>query len=248
MIRKAIAFTLITLPLATGIALGQESRNTTATLAARSDASRVQVKELQPFTHVAQIPADSDKGTIRFEGAKIVQVPTRITYTMDPRYCEEVAFRDPGGSMYCPSLQTGSPATAYEVTYSYIGQPMPSDEYGGRYFTFRVYFRPDELAPEVRQALAEKKWNRADFAGYFQVNTFREPVQRTVIDEAKSHFCSGSFADGAWTHSETNCQDEIHMKAIASPSDYITVRVDPVSAMAGRVSTEEGIPPSVGRK
>jgi hypothetical protein len=121
MIRNVIAFTLITLPLATGISLGQEFRNTTATLAARSDASRVQVKELQPFTHLAQIPADSEKGTIRFEGAKIVQVPTRITYTMD-------------------------------------------------------------------------------------------------------------------------------MKAIASPSDYITVRVDPVSAMAGRVSTEEGLPPSVGRK
>jgi hypothetical protein len=112
----------------------------------------------------------------------------------------------------------------------------------------RYIFRPDELAPEVRQALAEKKWNRADFAGYFQVNTFREPVRRIVIDEAKSHFCNGSFADGAWTHSEANCQDEIHMKAIASPSDYITVGGDPVSAMAGRVSTEKGLPPSVGRK
>src|ERR1700692_905387 len=54
MIRNVIAFTLITLPLATGISLGQEFRNTTATLAARSDASRVQVKELQSFRQLAQ--------------------------------------------------------------------------------------------------------------------------------------------------------------------------------------------------
>ncbi len=126
--------------------------------------------------------------------------------------------------------------------------PLASDEYGGRNFTFQVYFRPDELAPKVRQALLEKKWSRADFAGYFQVNTFREPVRRIVIDEAKSHFCDGSLADGAWTHTEANCQDEIHMNAIASLSDYVTVRVDPVSAMAGRVATEEGLPLSAGRK
>jgi hypothetical protein len=150
--------------------------------------------------------------------------------------------------MYCPSVQTSSPAVAYEVTFSYVGQPLASDEYGVRNFTFQVYFRPDELAPEVRHALAEKKWNRAEFAGYFQVNTFREPVRRIVIDEAKSHFCHGSFADGAWTHSEANCQDEIHMKAIASKSDYITVRVAPVSAMAGRVPTEKGLLPSVSGK
>jgi hypothetical protein len=245
--RNTIAYTIITLNLAASIALGEES-GTTVTLPAGSGGSSVQIRDSQPFTHLAQIPADADKGTIRFERAKVVQVPTRITYTMDPSYCEELAFRDPGGAMYCPSVQKGSPAVAYEVTYSYVGQPLASDEYGGRNFTFQVYFRADELALEVRQSLAEKKWNQADFAEYFQVNTFREPVRRILIDEAKSHFCNGSFADGAWTQSEANCQDEIHTKAIASWSDYITVRVDPVSAMAGRVSTEKGLPPSVGGK
>ena len=240
--------TIVTLSLAAGIALGEESNNTTVTLSARSAGSSVQIRDLQPFTHLASVPADADKGTIRFERAKVVQIPTRITYTMDPSYCEELAFRDPGGSAYCPSVQTGSPATAYEVTYSYIGGPLASDANGGRNFTFHIYFRPDELVPDVRQALTEKKRNRADLAGYFKVNTLQEPVRRIVIDEAKSHFCDGNFVEGMWTHSEANCQDEIHTKAIASRSDYITVRVDPVSAMAGLVPTEKGFPASVGGK
>ncbi len=120
--RNTICFTIITLSLATGIALGGESNNTTIALPAGSGGSSVQIKDSQPFTHLVQIPANADKGTIGFERAKVVQVPTRITYTMDPSYCEELAFRDPGSSMYCPSVQTGSPAVAYEVTYSYVGQ------------------------------------------------------------------------------------------------------------------------------
>ena len=224
MIRNTIAFTFFTLSLAAGIASGQVTRGTTIT------------QDLQPFTHLARIPADSAK--IRFEGAKMVKVPTRIASTMDPAYCEALAFRDPGGSMYCPAIQTGTPATAYEVTYSYIGQPLPSDEFGGRNFTFQVYFRPDELPPQVRRDFTERKANRADFAEYFKVSTVQEPVRRIVIDETKSHLCDGNFLDGAWTHTDANCKDKIYMKAIATPSDYITVRVDPVSAVA-RVATEK---------
>ena len=224
--RNAIGLTLISLTLACGIVLGQDSNDSTFGLIAKSSASTAQEIELQPFTHVARIPADSDKGTIRFEKAKMVQVPTRIAYTINPSYCAELAFRDPGGSTYCPYMETGSPATAYEVTYSYDGQPLGSDEDGGRNFTFQVYFRPDELAPEVRQALTEKKVGRADLAGYFTVNTFREPARRMVIDEAKSHFCDGNFVDGAWTHTDASCDDEIQLKAVARLSDYITVRVD----------------------
>lgn len=222
MIRNTIAFTFLTLSLAAGIASGQESRHTTIT------------QDLQPFTHLARIPADSGKDTIRFEGAKMVRVPTRIASTMDPAYCEALAFRDPGGSMYCPAIETGSPATAYEVTYSYIGQPLASDEFGGRNFTFQVYFRPDELDPRVRQALIKKK-NRADLAGYFEVSTVQEHVRRIAIDEAKSHFCDGNYVDGTWSQSVAACQDEIHTTAIYGPSDYLTVRVEPVAALAGHV-------------
>jgi hypothetical protein len=81
--RNTIA-TIITLSLATGIALGGESNNTTVTLPAGSGGSSVQIKDSQPFTHLAQIPADADNGTLRGERAKAVQVPTRIAYTTDP--------------------------------------------------------------------------------------------------------------------------------------------------------------------
>jgi hypothetical protein len=158
-IRNTLAFTLLTLSLAAAIASGQETRDTTIT------------QDFEPFTHLARILADSGKDTIRFEGAKMVRVRTRIASRMDPAYCEALAFRDPGGSMYCPAIKTGSPATAYEITYSYIGQPLASDEFGGRNFAFQVYFRPDELAPRLRQALTKKK-NRADLAEYFDVSTF----------------------------------------------------------------------------
>jgi hypothetical protein len=246
--RNAIGLTLISLTLASGIVLGRDSNDSTIGLTAKSSASIAQEIELQSFTHVARIPADSDTGTIRFEKAKMVRVPTRIAYTINPSYCEGLAFRDPGGSAYCPYMQTGSPATAYEVTYSYVGKPLASDEYGGRNFTFQVYFRPDELAPEVRQALTEKKLNRADFAGYFKVDTFREPATRMVIDEAKSHFCDGNFVDGAWTHTDAGCNDEIQLKAAARLSDYITVRVDAGAAVVSRVSTKSGPTPSFARK
>jgi hypothetical protein len=231
--RNAIGVTLISLSLASGIVLGQDSND--------------QI-ELRPFTHVARIPADSDTGTIRFETAKLVLVPTRIAYVLNSTYCRELVMRDTGGSMYCPHGQMGSPATAYEVTYSYIGQPLTSDGYGSRNFTFQVYFRPDQLAPRVRQALTETKVDRSDLGGYFTVNTFREPVRRMVIDDAKSHFCDGNFVEGMWTHTDASCNDEIQLKAVGRLSGYITVRVDAGSAVAGLVSTEKGHAPSFGSK
>jgi hypothetical protein len=140
--RNAIGLTLISLALASGIVLGRDSNDSTIGLIAKSSASTAQEIDLQPFTHVARIPADSDTGTIRFEKAKMVQVPTRIAYTINPSYCEGLAFRDPGGSV-----------------------------------------------------------------------------------------------DAMWAHTDANCNDEIQMKAAASLSDYIAVRVDPVS---GVLSTHAG--------
>jgi len=78
------------------------------------------------------------------------------------------------------------------------------------------------------------------------VNTVQEPVRRIVIDEAKSHFCDGNFMDGVWTRRDANCNDEIHMKAVASRSEYITVRVEPVSATAGLASSDKSVARSFG--
>jgi hypothetical protein len=214
--RIASALTLVTLNLAAGAARGGET--------------------LQSFTHVARIPADSDTGSIRFQKAKMVQIPTTIAYTTDPEYCKDIGFRAPGGSMYCSSARTGTPAAAYELTFSVVGHPLASDEYGNRNFTFEVYFRPDELAPDVRQAISNGKRSRRDVGGSFKVSTSREPVRKIVVDEAESHFCARNLLDGSWTTSDASCKDQVYYKALAAPSDYITVRIDPSAVRAGLAS------------
>ena len=85
--------------------------------------SMITVIDRNPFTHVARIPANADLASIQFRGAKHVSVPTKVRVVQDPSYCEELAFREPGGSMYCPYTKTEAPAPAYEVTYSYTANP-----------------------------------------------------------------------------------------------------------------------------
>jgi hypothetical protein len=188
-----------------------------------------QIEDLHPFTHVTSIPATTDPQTIKFERVKAAKVFTKVKSTMDPGYCENLQFRGTGGSMYCPHTQATSPAPAYEVTYSYTGQPLASDEYGNRYFTFQVYFRPEELAPAVRRALSVGKMNRADLATYFNVTTSRQPVRATVIDRANSSFCDLHIVDGSWTPNDPKCRDNVRFKTVTVLSDYITVQVNPVS-------------------
>jgi len=207
----------------------QAADNETGVVTYDPSSLKVQVQDLHPFTHFALLPAGSDVRTIRFENAKTVEVATKIIYTTDTDYCAELAFRDPGGSTYCQRMQTESPTAAYEITYSFRGQPLASDEYGNTHFTFHVYFRPEDLAPEVRNALSTRKLGRAETAGYFTVTTSRETIQRVVIDETRSNFCDAILRDGSWTLADPDCLDRISYKTITTPSDYISVRVDPVS-------------------
>ncbi len=133
--------------------------------------------------------------------------------------------------MYCPDRRDASPAPAYEVTYTFTGQPLASDEYGNRYTTyqFHVYFRPGELTSALRRTLSAGKPNRAELASYFKVTTTRLPVQARVIDWANSSLCEGNYVDGMWMRHNQNCQDNIHFKTVTMPSEYITVRVEPIS-------------------
>jgi hypothetical protein len=193
----------------------------------RSKSVTVKVEELHPFAHVAWIPQGTDLSSIRFRGVKRVGVATERKSTTDVRYCGDQQFRDPGGSMYCPYTQFESPTAAYQVTYSYRGQPLASDEYGNTYFTFKVYFRPDELSPAVRDTLARHTIARADAAAYFDLTTYTAPVRHVVIDEAASTFCDGSLVDGAWVHTDPGCKDNVHYTTITAPSTYTTVKVDP---------------------
>ena len=89
------------------------------------------IKDLHPFTHLASIPASSDPAKIKFEKVKATRVFTKEKIVVDPGYCKDLPFRDPGGSMFCPYTEDASPAPAYEVMYSFKGQPLASDEYGG---------------------------------------------------------------------------------------------------------------------
>jgi hypothetical protein len=118
------------------------------------------------FTHVALIPDDSDMDSVQFEKVKTIKV--RAT-AADSKACEQRAAREHrSASTDCPKAD--GVTKAYEVTYSYMGQPMASDEYGNRHFTFQVYFRPDELPAAVQKLLASGKPKRAELAPYFAVS------------------------------------------------------------------------------
>jgi len=225
-LKRVLAATAVTVLCAVFATAGE-----TAQKSHGSQSIVVKVEALNPFTHLASIPESSDPSSVRFEGVKMVKVSTESKSTMDAHACEEAARVEPGGSMYCPYTQLQSPAPAYEVTYSYRGQPIPSDEYGSSYFTFSVYFRPDELSPDVWMRLSKHRLAKADAAGFFDVTTYRDIVQEVVIDEAASTFCSGNFVDGLWTHTDSRCADRINTKTITVPSSYITVKVDPVSTV-----------------
>ena len=132
--------------------------------------------------------------------------------------------------MECPRRRAGSLTAAYEITYSYYGQELASDEFGIGYLVFQVYFRPDELVSTLRSGLANRKLSRAEKASYFRVTTSREHVQQVVIDEGKSRLCDTVLLDGVWISADPTCQQTVMYKVITTPSDYIAVRVDPVLA------------------
>jgi hypothetical protein len=164
-----------------------------ALLASAASAGKdlVTVKHLDPFTHVVRIPADAEQSSIRFEQVKLVKIPTEVRFTENARYCEQQAFRDPGGSSYCPNAAFEDPTAAYEIIYSYDGPPMTSDEFGGKHFTFRAYFRPEDFSAGTRKMFSEKAV-RSELAAVFTLTTSRDPERRRVIDEANSRFCEGS--------------------------------------------------------
>jgi hypothetical protein len=79
------------------------------------------------LTHFAFILEGSDLNSVRFEKVKTVKIP-----------CEDLAAREyRSASAECPQADTMT--SAYEVTYSYSGQPMASDEYGNWDFTVTVW-------------------------------------------------------------------------------------------------------------
>ena len=187
-------------------------------------ASTVSIASAQS-DHVARIPAGSDLSSIRFQGIKMVTVPVGSKVANDARYCEQAALRDPGGSMYCPSVRPAGFERMYQVTYSYEGRPLASVEYGNTHHTFSVNYRPEELSP-AQQAMFSRKGTRADAAGSFELTMSKELDTRQVVDNSQSTFCKVTYVDGVSTHADPKCEDNIQFKTIAVPSDYIAIRVE----------------------
>jgi hypothetical protein len=199
---------------------------TAGTLASTRNGDVVEITDLQPFTHVAEIPVGLQTSSIRIEGIKLVKIATKRRTVTNEVSCNQ-PWAEPGGSMFCQRTKDESPVPAYRVTYSYRSQPMASDEYGNPHFTFNVYFRPDEISPRLRERVASGKIGRAELAEFFDITTSREPVQETVIDETRSSLCDGNYVDGNWIHTNPKCEDNIAYRRVAMPSSYIRVKVDP---------------------
>ncbi len=191
--------------------------------------TKVTITDLKPFTHTTTLPAVDNLDTFQFESAKAVQVPIRIKRTKDPEGCAALEFRDPGGSINCPRIETET-CTAYKVSYSYRGRPFASDEFANDYYTFEVYFRPEELPAETRRAISEKRVSREELASFFTLSASREIVPRRVVDEAQSFFCEQTVTDDFWTRTDPHCRDRVVFKTVSEPADFVTVRVEPASA------------------
>ena len=212
------------------IALGTSAVGASAGMrSATGNGNVVEITDLQPFTHVAYIPTGSGLSSIRIEGVKLVKVATKRRIVTNERYCNQ-PWAEPGGSMYCQRITEESPVLAYQVTYSYRGRPMVSDEYGNTYFTFSVYFRQDELSQRLREILALGKIRQAALQEFFEVTMSRAPTQQIVIDSANSTLCDRNYLDGNWTRTNPKCEDKIVYQRVASASPYITVRVVPASS------------------
>jgi hypothetical protein len=186
------------------------------------------VETLNPFTNRADIPADADLSSIRLQRVRMVRLTTATASTSkDPRFCKEAATRDPGGSIYCADLEHKSTSPAWRVTYSYHSGPMASDEYQNSYFTFDVYFHPEEITQPALKRKFGHKTAKAEALNTFGITTGKPDVTGTVIDRTASAFCPGSFFEGSWVQADSRCEDKLVTKAVTAQPTYITVSVDP---------------------
>lgn len=216
---------VLTLAVATVTIMAVCAKATPAASAWTPNASAevVQVTDLKPFTRLAYIPADADLSSVRIEGAKMVKVATKLRTITNAHDCDRGTE---GPSPDCSRTKYESYVPALRVTYSYRGPSPAWDDYRNTYFTFSVYFRPDEIGPGLYRALSEGKINRSAAAELFEISTSRGSVQEDVIDEAKSTLCDGYYADGNWVHTNSRCEDSVTYRKVASPSPYIMVKVD----------------------
>lgn len=192
-----------------------------------------------PFTHEARIPADANVASIRFESAKEVRIApaakAAVANTMEEAdYCEAASRRDQNGSMFCAAFEPTAYVTAYAVTYSYEGQPMASDEYAGRRYTFTIYLRPEELTAGEQARLSRGGKLGRSAGEDFEFTVSRPVATRRIVDNANSNVCPGNYVDGNWIPSNSGCSDRLAVKTVTAPAGYLTIDVEPAARrMAG---------------
>jgi len=179
-----------------------------------------QMDQLNPFSHVATIPAIVDPSTIRFEKLRMVDLASKTKTTTDPN-CKDRQFRDPDGTN-CQTTTVEEKVKALEAMYSFGGTVLTAGESVPGRDTFSVYFRPEEVGVDG----PVDKLKRDQAASFFQVNTFRPMVEQKVIDKQHSTFCEGNYVDGNWVRKDPKCQDQVQYINQTVPSPYLSVQVD----------------------
>jgi len=183
--------------------------------------ANTQVGELNPFTHIASIPAGVDPSTIRFEKLRTVELASKTKTVTDPQHCKEQQFREPDGSG-CQTTTVEARVKALEAKYSYSGIEVASGESVPGRDTFSIYFRPEEVSVDG----PADKLKRDQAASLFQLTTYRPMVEQKVIDQQNSRICAGNYVDGNWVRTDSKCQDQIQYITKTVPSPYLTVQVD----------------------
>jgi len=176
---------------------------------------------IDPFTHLATIPAIVDPSTIRFEKLRMVDVASKTKTSTDTEKCKQQQFRDPDGSN-CQTTTVEERVKAIEAVYSFSGPVVASGESTPGRDTFSVYFRPEAVGADG----PVEKLKRDQAASYFQVTTSRSMVEQKVVDKQHSQYCEGSYVDGSWVRKDPKCQDQVQYINQIVPSPYLTVQVD----------------------
>src|SRR5580698_8797644 len=96
-----------------------------------------QLDQVNPFTHVASIPAIVDPSTIRFEKLRTVELASKTKTTNDSQDCKDRQFRDPDGTN-CQKVVVEERVKALEATYSFSGPVLAAGETAPGRDTFSV--------------------------------------------------------------------------------------------------------------
>jgi len=169
-----------------------------------------------PFARSVYLPASADVSSIRLEKVRKVKVDATIKYGFDPAQCQELVTGELWRSTGCVYKTIQTTVAAFEVIYSYTGEPLASDEYANRTFTFGVYFRPEDLSEELQNALSGRRLSRSQAAQYFVVSIQRNSPTGAPLDPLPSHPCE-----------TRGCKDSATYAGVSTTADEITAVIEP---------------------